>query len=90
MLHHEEPSYPHYKGVRGQGRTSEQRAQRIGNRVRRARKERGWSLETLARRAGMHRPNLHRLETGKHLPSLETLERVAEALGLRVADLVAA
>ena len=89
VLHHEEPSYPYYKGVRGQSRTSAQRAQRIGGRVRRAREGRGWSLATLAGRAGMHRPNLHRLEAGRHVPSLETLERVAEALGLRVADLVA-
>ena len=34
-------------------------------------------------------PNLSRLETGTHVPSLETLERVAAALGVRVADLVA-
>jgi transcriptional regulator with XRE-family HTH domain len=37
----------------------------------------------------MHPPNLSRLESGKHVPSLETLERVAGALGVRVADLVA-
>lgn len=90
VLHHQEPRYPHYKGRREQQRAEARRAQRIGERVRGAREARGWSLEELATRAGMHRPNLHRLEAGKHLPSLDTLERVADALGLRVANLVAA
>ena len=37
----------------------------------------------------MKRPNLSRLEHGQHLPSLETLERVAAALAVPVAELVA-
>ena len=90
VLHHQEPRYPYHKGRRDQRRAEARRAQRIGERVRRAREARGWSLEKLATRAGMHRPNLHRLEAGRHLPSLETLERVADALGLGVANLVAA
>ncbi|MBI4218826.1 MAG: helix-turn-helix transcriptional regulator, partial [Chloroflexi bacterium] len=40
--------------------------------------------------AGMHRPNLSRLEAGRHEPSLDILEKVANALGVPVADLVAA
>lgn len=90
VLHHQEPRYRYYKGRRERQRTEARRAQRIGEHVRRARKARGWSLEELATRSGMHRPNLHRLEVGRHLPSLETLERVADALGLPVANLVAA
>ena len=90
VLHHQEPRYTYSKERQEQKRLDARRAHRIGDRVRRAREGRGWSLEDLARRTGMHRPNLHRLEAGKHLPSLETLERVAEALGLRVADLEAA
>jgi transcriptional regulator with XRE-family HTH domain len=66
------------------------RAARIGARIRKEREARGWSLGELARRTGMQAPNLSRLETGKHVPSLDTLERVAEVLGVRVANLVAA
>ena len=37
----------------------------------------------------MKRPNLSRLEHGRHQPSLEKLELVAEALEVSVAELVA-
>jgi transcriptional regulator with XRE-family HTH domain len=36
----------------------------------------------------MKRPNLSRLEHGKHLPSLETLEQLADALEVPVAQLL--
>jgi DNA-binding Xre family transcriptional regulator/CheY-like chemotaxis protein len=90
VLYHQEPSYPYHKGKASQQEAEPKRAARIGARVRQERETRGWSLADLARRTGMQPPNLHRLESGKHVPSLETLERVAEALGVRVADLVAA
>ena len=44
----------------------------------------------LAHRTGLQAPNLSRLESGKHMPSMETLERVAEALDMRMADLASA
>jgi DNA-binding Xre family transcriptional regulator/CheY-like chemotaxis protein len=90
VLYHQEPSYSYHKGKDSEQAAEAKRAARIGDRVRHEREARGWSLADLARRTGMQPPNLHRLESGKHVPSLETLERVAEALGLRVADLVAA
>jgi len=37
----------------------------------------------------MERPNLSRLEHGRHLPSLDTLERIAEALEVPIAALLA-
>jgi len=90
VLYLQEPTYPYHK-ARAERRDAEAgRAERIGARIRHERDARGWSLGELARRAGMQPPNLSRLETGKHMPSLDTLERVAEALGVRVADLVAA
>ena len=39
---------------------------------------------------GLKVPNLSRLENGRHLPSLETLEKVADAFGMPVAALVVA
>ncbi len=90
VLYHQEPSYPYHKGQAGQRAAEARSAERIATRIRREREARGWSLGELARRTGMQVPNLSRLESGKHMPSLETLERVAEALGVRVADLVAA
>jgi transcriptional regulator with XRE-family HTH domain len=57
-------------------------------RVRFARTKAGLSQETLAKRAGIARPNVARLEAGRHLPSLSTLRRVADALGIALAFLV--
>lgn len=90
VLYHQEPSYEYYRGKAGQHEAEAGRAERIGARIRQERESRGWSLGELARRTDMQPPNLSRLESGKHVPSLDTLERVAEALGVRVADLVAA
>ena len=90
VLYHREPSYPYHKGRTGQREVEARGAERIAARIRQEREARGWSLGELARRTGMQVPNLSRLESGKHMPSLETLERVSEALGIRVADLVAA
>jgi DNA-binding XRE family transcriptional regulator len=88
VLHHCDPTYEHYKD-RPTELDDESRALRIGNRVRALRTERGWSVAYLAERSGMMRPNFSRLETGRHVPSLETLERVADALEAPIADLVA-
>lgn len=57
-------------------------------RLRELRKRKGLTITELARRGEMERPNLSRIEHGKHRPSLETLERLSEALGVPVAELV--
>ena len=90
VLYHHEPSYPYHKDRPDQQAREAHRGERIGRRVRDARARSGLTLEALAERTGMHASNVSRLESGKHTPSLETLERVAAALGVRVADLVAA
>lgn len=41
-------------------------------------------------RINVERPNLSRLEHAKHVPSLDTLERIADAPGVPVVALVAA
>ena len=86
VLYHCEPSYRHYKGRKTD---AGDRASRIGERIRQLRNEQSLSITDLAERAGMKRPNLSRLEHGKHVPSLDTLDRLAEALAVPVADLVA-
>lgn len=88
VLYHCEPSYEYYKGTRT-GVAPDSRAQRIGQRVRAERERKGMTINQLAERAKLQRPNLSRLELGRHEPSLETLERVAAALQVPVARLVA-
>ncbi len=85
VLYHCEPAYPYYK------QTAEPHAQgdvEVGLRLRELRKRKGLTVTELAQLADMKRPNLSRIEHGKHRPSLETLERLAEALGVPLVELV--
>lgn len=88
ILYHYEPEYEYYKGKQVQV-TDISRARYIGKKVREIRIKRGLSIEELAKRVGLKRPNLSRIEHGKHVPSLETLERISVPLGVPVADIVA-
>jgi transcriptional regulator with XRE-family HTH domain len=47
------------------------------------REQHGWSQRELADRAGMKQPQLARLETGQVEPKLDTLERLAKAVGVQ-------
>jgi len=55
---------------------------RLGARLRSLRKQAGLTQAELARRTGIHRPNIARVEAGRHTPSLETLTRLANAIGV--------
>lgn len=56
--------------------------QRLGARIRALRLAAGLTQAELARRTGIHRPNIARVEAGRHTPSLETLARLASAIGV--------
>ena len=51
--------------------------------LRRARDERGWSQEELARRAGVSRINVARIETGQYA-TLQTLGKLMDALDVDI------
>lgn len=55
---------------------------RLGQRLRALRLAAGLTQAELARRTGIHRPNIARVEAGRHTPSLETLARLAAAIGV--------
>lgn len=88
VLFHCEPEYRYYKGKPPQNGEKDA-ATRIGQAVRRLRETKGYSIQKLAEKSGMKRPNLSRLEHGKHQPSLETLERLAAALDAPIVDIIA-
>jgi transcriptional regulator with XRE-family HTH domain len=61
---------------------------RVAERVVELRQRRGLSQEALAERARVHRMTIQRLEQAAHPPGLDTLERIARALGVTLAQLV--
>jgi transcriptional regulator with XRE-family HTH domain len=84
VLYHAEPEYAFYQAdpdARSTGAV-------IGEHIRAERLQRSWTLEKMSKLTGLKVPNLSRLENGRHLPSLETLEKVADAFGMPVAALV--
>ena len=49
-----------------------------------ARKERGFTQQEVASVSGVKRPNIARLEGGKHSPTVDMLARVADSMGMRL------
>ena len=60
----------------------------IGKRVAKARKDRGWTQETLAEALGIEPVTLSRLETGDRALSLSTVSRISEVLQVSLGDLL--
>lgn len=60
----------------------------IGARVRACRTARAWTLDELASRSGMSRRMLVNLEQGSANPSIATLLRISDALGVGLPSLV--
>lgn len=61
----------------------------FGKRVRERRQERGWSIEALADRAGLHWTYVGSVERGERNISLVNILRLAAALETDPSDLVA-
>jgi transcriptional regulator with XRE-family HTH domain len=58
----------------------------IGDVIRAYRNDRGLSQGDIERRTGLLRCYLSRVENGHTVPSLETLAKIAEAMGITIAD----
>lgn len=54
----------------------------IGERVRRYRRERGWTQAQLARKTGLSRKTISSIELGRERPLERTTRTLAEALGV--------
>jgi transcriptional regulator with XRE-family HTH domain len=83
VLHVCEPLYPFYKG-------KDRAMSGVGTRIREIREARGLTLDVLAIKSGIAKPNLSRLENDKVVPTFETLKTVAAALETYPALLVSA
>lgn len=63
--------------------------ERFGANLRRSRRDRGLSQEALGHAAGMHPTEISRLERAVRDPQLETIVKLARALGVEPSDLLA-
>lgn len=57
--------------------------QRLANNLTRLRKEGGWSQEAFADHAGIHRTYISDIERAARNPTIEVVERIAKALGVK-------
>ncbi len=73
--------------ARGSGRSV---SVEIGPRLKAIRKERGLSLRALGERSDFSASFLSQVELGQASPSLASLERIAQALGVTLAELLSA
>ena len=58
----------------------------IGARIKELRKRRGYSQDLLSEKIDIDPKHLSRIEVGKGYPSLQTLERIADALEVDMRD----
>lgn len=65
-------------------------SQAVGLAIARLRTERGWTQDELARRVSSYRPVVCRVMRGAHPQGLGTVERYAEAFGIKPSELLAA
>lgn len=57
---------------------------KIGGKIRELRKERKLSIEDLADKSGLHFTYISRIELGKHSPTIEAIEKIANALDVKI------
>jgi transcriptional regulator with XRE-family HTH domain len=61
--------------------------QKFGNRVRKLRKNKGWSQEEFADECGLHRTYIGAIERGERNVSLNNIHAIATALNIPVKEL---
>jgi len=60
----------------------------VGKRIARLRKKSGFTQDQFAEATGLNRVHLYRLETGQQSMTLRTLKILADALGVRITQIL--
>lgn len=61
---------------------------RVGENIRRLRKDAGFTQDVFAERAGLNRAHMGEIERGESNITIQTLKIIADALGLKIAEIV--
>lgn len=62
--------------------------QKIGQRIRELRESKGISQQNLAAICNFEKANLSRIEAGRTNPTVSTLYKISQALGITISELV--
>ncbi|MDA1311417.1 MAG: XRE family transcriptional regulator [Proteobacteria bacterium] len=62
--------------------------EKVGQRIRALRKDRGWTVVKMSERTGVARSTLTKLETGQMSPTIGLLQKIAAGLELNLTDLL--
>jgi len=60
---------------------------KLGQKLKKARKNSGITQEQLAEKVGMHYTSISRIETGDANPPVQTINKIAKALKIPLSDL---
>lgn len=60
----------------------------IGERIKKLRQSKGMTQQMLADECDIEKPNLSRIENGNTNPTVKSLWKISNALGIRLKDLV--
>lgn len=60
----------------------------LAHNLRKLRHQHGWSQEAMAEKCGLHRTYIGAIERGERNITLETLQELAQALGVTAAELI--
>ena len=75
---------------KGKSRSTQVRSKlaiQVGERIRKTRKQEGLSIENFALRCDIHPSYVGHIERGMQNPTLSTLERISQGLGIGMEDL---
>jgi len=61
---------------------------KLGERIKKIRKEQGFSQEQLATKSKLHRTYISDIERGDRNVSIKNIEKIAKALGVNISDLL--
>jgi transcriptional regulator with XRE-family HTH domain len=64
-------------------------ARAVGEAIRSIREQQGLSQEELAHRSGVHRTYVGGIERGERNPTVESLKKIADGLGVEPEDILA-
>ena len=71
------------------GGTAPPTAFKLGDRVRRLRRARGWTLDEAAGRCGLSRAALSKIERERMSPTFGALQKIAQGFGFELSELIA-